>query len=117
MTLTGHAARLGGGKKDLSMLFVYESIESYLKDDGLLGFVITQSLFKTREAGAGFRRFSFTSDQKVKYIQPKRVIDMTELHPFEGATNRTASFVCSLSASPTKCFSEFNSIFARCGRW
>jgi hypothetical protein len=101
-TLKGHAARLGGGKKDLSMLFVYESIDSYLKGDGLLGFVITQTLFKTREAGAGFRRFRLTSAKDIKYIQPRRVIDMTELHPFEGATNRTASFVCSVSSKPTK---------------
>jgi Eco57I restriction-modification methylase len=98
-TLKGQAARLGGGKKDLSILFVYLCLDSYLVANGQLGFVITQTLFKTREAGDGFRRFAFQSGGKQIYIAPKRVIDMTELHPFEGATNRTASFVCRFSAT------------------
>jgi SAM-dependent methyltransferase len=94
-TLSGHAARLGGGKKDLSMLFVYLCLDSYLSDSGKLGFVITQTLFKTREAGDGFRRFRFERDaDHLIHIEPLKVIDMTDLHPFEGATNRTAIFIC-----------------------
>jgi hypothetical protein len=93
-TLKGHAARLGGGKKDLSMLFVYVCFDSYLSDAGRLGFVITQTLFKTRGAGDGFRRFKFKRSSKTVHMAPLRVVDMTDLHPFEGATNRTATFVC-----------------------
>ncbi len=100
-TLKGHAARLGGGKKDISMLFVYLCLDNYLVESGLLGFVITQTLFKTREAGDGFRNFSFHRDGKIIHINPVNVIDMTELHPFEGATNRTASFLCGTSATAT----------------
>ncbi|MBM4044870.1 MAG: SAM-dependent DNA methyltransferase, partial [Planctomycetes bacterium] len=100
-TLRGQAARLGGGKKDLSMLFVYLCIDKYLVESGLLGFVITQTLFKTREAGDGFRRFSFRRGDKTVHIKPMGTIDMTELHPFEGATNRTASFLCGPSPTPT----------------
>src|SRR5208337_3189998 len=33
-TLSGSAGRLGGGKKDLSMLFVYGSVDNYLFDSG-----------------------------------------------------------------------------------
>ncbi len=101
-SLKGHAARLGGGKKDLSMLFVYQCLDSYLANGGLLGFVITQTLFKTREAGEGFRRFAIKRDDKARYIVPVKVIDMTDLHPFEGATNRTAVFVCRPAATPGK---------------
>jgi hypothetical protein len=100
-TLKGHAARLGGGKKDLSMLFVYQCLESYLARDGRLGFVITQTLFKTREAGEGFRRFTIKAGGGARYIVPLKVIDMTDLHPFEGATNRTAVFTCKSAAKPT----------------
>ena len=100
-TLKGHAARLGGGKKDISMLFVYLCLDNYLVESGLLGFVITQTLFKTREAGDGFRNFSFHRNGKVVHVRPLNVIDMTELHPFEGATNRTASFLCGTSATAT----------------
>ena len=100
-TLKGHAARLGGSKKDLSMLFVYQCFDSYLSERGRLGFVITQTLFKTREAAEGFRRFELKRDRRTLYIAPVKVIDMTELHPFEGATNRTAVFLCSPSWKPT----------------
>jgi hypothetical protein len=101
-TLKGHAARLGGGKKDLSMLFVYQCLDSYLAHVGCLGFVITQTLFKTREAGEGFRRFIIKRNERTQYIVPLKVIDMTELHPFEGATNRTAVFACKPASDPTK---------------
>jgi hypothetical protein len=50
-TLSGSAGRLGGGKKDLSMLFVYGAVDNYLNDGGRLGFVITQTVFKTTGAG------------------------------------------------------------------
>jgi hypothetical protein len=35
-SLSGSAGRLGGGKKDLSMLFVYSCIDNYLKQSGKL---------------------------------------------------------------------------------
>ncbi len=87
-SLKGHAARLGGGKKDISMLMTYVSIDKYLKENSKLSFVITQTLFKTQGAGDGFRRFQLgEKGEKFKIIQ---VDDMVELQPFEGATNRTA---------------------------
>jgi methylase of polypeptide subunit release factors len=86
-SLTGHAARLGGGKKDLSMLMLYASADNYLKDGGRLGFVITQTVFKTKGAGDGFRRFQI-GDGALLGVQ--RALDLVTIQPFEGATNRTA---------------------------
>ncbi len=40
--------RLGGGKKDFSMLFVYAASDYYLIDEGKLGFLITQEVFKIK---------------------------------------------------------------------
>jgi hypothetical protein len=37
-SLKGHAARLGGGEKDFSMLFTYAVADHYLKRNGKLGF-------------------------------------------------------------------------------
>lgn len=91
-SLTGHAARLGGGKKDISMLMMYVAIDKYLKDDCKLCFVITQTLFKTQGAGDGFRRFQL--GQRGAYFKVEQVDDMVELQPFEGATNRTAVVFC-----------------------
>ena len=81
---------LGKGKKDISMLMTHIAMRSYLKDGGKLGFVITQSVFKTAGAGQGFRRFILGDGTLIKVLH---VDDMTELQPFEGASNRTALMV------------------------
>lgn len=86
-SLTGHAARLGGGKKDLAMLFTYLSIDNYLRNGGRLGFIITQTLFKSKGAGDGFRRFRLGNRE---HFHVQQVDDLTDFQPFEGATNRTA---------------------------
>ena len=56
-SLKGFEARLGAGKKDLSMLFTYAAADFYLKPGGTLAFLITQEVFKSKAAGEGFRRF------------------------------------------------------------
>ena len=89
-SLKGHTARLGGGKKDVAMLMLYAAMDSYLKDGGKLGFVITQTVFKTKGAGDGFRRFRLGDGQELKVL---KVNDLVELQPFEGASNRTSTVV------------------------
>lgn len=56
-SLSGNAARHGGGKKDLAMLMLYACADRYLLDGGRLGFVVPQALFQSKGAGDGFRRF------------------------------------------------------------
>lgn len=87
---------LGKGKKDISMLMSYVVIDRLLRRGGKLGFVITQSVFKTSGAGQGFRLFRIPlPDRNGEYIplRVQQVDDMAELNPFEGATNRTAVVV------------------------
>lgn len=86
-SLSGHAARLGGGKKDLAMLFTYACLDNYVKDNGRLGFIITQTIFKTKGGGDGFRRFQLGDGD---HFQVQQVDDLSDFQPFEGATNRTA---------------------------
>ncbi|MDP2855507.1 MAG: N-6 DNA methylase [bacterium] len=90
-SLRGHAARLGGGKKDVAMLMLYAAMDSYLKDGGKLGFVITQTVFKTKGAGDGFRRFRLGEDGP--HLKVLSAQDVVELQPFEGASNRTATVI------------------------
>ncbi len=78
---------LGKGKKDISMLMTYVSMDKYLLPRGKLGFVLSQSLFKTSGAGQGFRRFTLPDRTT---FGPLVVEDMVELKPFEGAANRTS---------------------------
>jgi len=86
-TLSGMEARLGGGKKDISILFAYRCMDRYLKEGGNFAFLITQTVFKTKGAGEGFRRFKI-KEEPIKVV---KVHDLVEIKPFEGANNRTAA--------------------------
>jgi hypothetical protein len=88
-SLKGLQAIQGGGKKDLSMLFVYVSMDNYLRDRGRLTFLITESVLKSRRAGEGFRRFRISSrfPFRVRFVR-----DFSSLKPFQGASNRTVIF-------------------------
>ena len=90
-SLSGSEARHGGGKKDLSMLMMYVAADRYLKDAGRLALVITQTLFQTKGAGDGFRRFRLGS--RGAWLKVLRVNDMVDLRPFEGAANWTATIL------------------------
>ena len=78
---------LGAAKYDISMLMTYVSADKYLLNGGKLGFVLSQTLFKTAAAAQGFRRFVLPDDIP---FGPLIVEDMQELKPFEGASNRTS---------------------------
>jgi len=79
-------AGLGKVKKDLAMLFLARCYHMYLKEGGVLGFLVPFTLFKT-QAGAGFRRFL------ARRTRIRVVHDLVTLYPFEGAVNRTAAVV------------------------
>nr|AGN32389.1 TsoI restriction-modification enzyme [Thermus scotoductus] len=98
----GFDAILGKSKDDISVLMTYTVMDKLLKDKGRLGFVITQSVFKTGGGGQGFRRFRIP--QGKEQFTPLAVIhvdDMVDLNPFEGASNRTAVMVLE-KGKPTK---------------
>lgn len=97
-SLKGYEAKLGSGEKDLSQLFTYVSIDKYLKEHGLLGFLITQSVFRTGGQAEGFRRFQLGHGEKFQVLC---VNDLAKIRPFEGAANLTTAFVCR-KGYPTK---------------
>ena len=90
---------LGKGKKDIAMLMTYTVMDRLLQNGGRLGFVITQSVFKTAGAGQGFRRFILPSPRgrgvggEGTPLRVVHVDDMVDLNPFEGASNRTSVMV------------------------
>lgn len=83
----GFQSILGKSKDDISILMTYVAMDKYLKRSGKLGFLITQSVFKTDGAGQGFRRFQLPDG---KPIQVLYIDDMVEIKPFEGVGNRTS---------------------------
>lgn len=91
----GWRARFAKGNTELAMVFTYSCVDHYLTDDGTLCFVITQSIFQSKEAGVGFRKFRIP----LRYINivVDSVEDLTIINPFEGAQNRTAIITCKKS--------------------
>jgi SAM-dependent methyltransferase len=77
-------------KDDISIIMTYVAMDNYLKKKGKLGFVITQSVFKTELGGKAFRKFKIKDEIPVKVVH---VDDMVELNPFEGASNRTSIII------------------------
>jgi len=88
-SLKGHETRLGAGEKDFSMLFTYACVDNYLKDKGVLGFIITMEVFKSKGAGEGFRQFEL-KDKKIPF-KVLSMEDMVDLKPFQAA-NKTSIF-------------------------
>jgi hypothetical protein len=81
--------RLGQAGKDLSMLFFYVSLDIYMKrNDGKLGFVITQTLCQTT-AATEFRQFRLPNGSP---ICMSSVDDWVSVDPFTSAANKTAVF-------------------------
>jgi SAM-dependent methyltransferase len=81
---------LGKGKKDLSMLMTYASADRFLRDGGRLGFVITQSVFKSASAAQGFRRFVTGGGAALRCLQ---VEDYSAMRVFPAAASKAAVVV------------------------
>src|SRR5208337_1043709 len=97
--------RFAKGNQDLSILFAYACPDAYLAAGGRLGLVITQTVFQAVAHGSltpgedfGFRRFKL----RESLLRIKRVDDFTSMRPFEGAENRTATFVAAVGKLETK---------------
>ena len=94
----GWRGRFAKGDLEFSMLFAYACADFYTKPEGKLAFLITQTVFQSKEAGAGFRSFHVRNERNLKVT---RVEDLSELQPFPFATNRTAMFVSIVGARKT----------------
>jgi N-6 DNA Methylase len=75
-------------KEDISVLVTYVVLDKYLKENGKLGFVVKETLFKSIKQGEGFRKFKIYPTNTS--INPYRVDDLTLFKPFKEAVNRTA---------------------------
>ena len=76
---------------DFAMAFTYVSSDHYLKPNGKLSFVLSQSFFKSNKGGEGFRKFKIT--KKGSPSTPLRVIEVTDLvavRPFDKVANRAS---------------------------
>lgn len=88
---SGLEAIMGKGRKDLSMLIIYHSMDKFLKPNGRLGFVITQSLLKTTGSSQGFRKFQLRepSEQSIP-LRVLKIEDLAHIKPFQNTSNKAA---------------------------
>ena len=78
---------LSFSKEDISVLITYIVIDRLLRENGILGFVIRQGVFKSAQNGVGFRRFQLKDECGIEVLQ---VDDLSKIRAFENATNSTA---------------------------
>ncbi len=76
----------GGNELDISGMITYTVADKWLKKNGTLTFVITQTHFQS-PSSQGFR--SFRIDKKANLI-PERIDDLKRLKPFAKVANKTA---------------------------
>lgn len=69
----------------------YVSADRYLRENGKIAFVITQSVWKAAGGGRGFRRFKIGNDGAS--LQVIHVDDIASIQVFEGASTRTSVFI------------------------
>ena len=82
--------QLGQAGKDLSALFFYVCADKYLRANGRLGFIITQTIFQST-AGNEFRRFKLPNNIGIRI---EKVEDWVNVQPFRPkAGNKTALVV------------------------
>ena len=75
-------------KEDISVLLTYVVIDNYLVNNGKIGFIVKETLFKSIKQGEGFRKFRIVP--KGIDLNVIRVDDLTKIKPFRDAVTRTA---------------------------
>lgn len=88
--LSAKGLDLSFSKEDVSALITCAAADRLLKEDGVLGFVLRQGMFKSAQNGAGFRRFRIGEDGAP--VQALRVDDLSGVRVFEDAAAGAALF-------------------------
>lgn len=76
----------GGNELDISGMITYTVADKWLKENGMLAFVLTQTHFQS-PSSSGFRQFKI---DEIFNLIPQEVEDLKELKPFPEAANKTA---------------------------
>lgn len=79
----------GGIESDISTVITFSAADNWLRDGGLVVFLITWTVFKSGSA-RGFRLGKLPDGAALKV---KQIEDLTRLQPFPDATNETAIYM------------------------
>lgn len=99
----GYESSLGKIKRDLSAIFFYVCSDIYLKDTGIIAFII-KPMYQI-PSGVGFRNFNrLTKKIKIKKMKiPLKILsveDVTKENPFE--IGNEVSLLCAIKGQKTK---------------
>lgn len=79
----------GGIESDIATVVTYSAVDNWLSPGGVIGFLITATVFKN-DSARGFRRFELPDGTP---LHPVGIDDLVPLLPFPDATNETALLV------------------------
>ena len=78
-------------KEDISELVTYAAIDRFLKNSGILVFVLKESLLKSSKQAQEFRKFYI--DKTKTPISVEKVYDLTQFKPFDAANKTIIMFI------------------------
>jgi len=99
----------GGIESDISTVITFSSADNWLRDGGVIAFLITWTVFKTGSA-RGFRLSKLPDGKGLRMV---RIEDLTRLQPFPDAANETSIYIARKVQPARK--ARFNRI--PCGVW
>jgi len=85
----GMKAGMGFAHDDISIVFTYVCMDKYLKDGGVLSFVLKQTLYKSI-AGKEFRKFTIEKEDSAIPVKVLKVHDLLKLKPFKYSGSETS---------------------------
>lgn len=88
----------GGNELDISGMITYTTADKWLRRNGKLSFVLTQTHFQS-PSSQGFRRFRIDDHDR---LNPLAIDDMKALKPFKEAANKTSVAVFRKTTTPPK---------------
>lgn len=88
----GMKAGMGFAHDDISIVFTYVAMDKYLKDNGKLGFVLKQTLYKSI-AGREFRKFSIDKEHYSIPVKVLKVHDLLKVRPFKRSGSETSVII------------------------
>lgn len=78
---------------DFAMAVTYVCIDHYLKNDGIMSFILPQTFVKSKKGGEGFRKLCITRDNLETPFSIIELYDMLTINPFRPeAENKTSVY-------------------------
>jgi SAM-dependent methyltransferase len=96
----GYRLLLGNSRADIAHLFTFHCMETFLKDNGIIAFLLPLSAIKGSEASSHFRSFRLASGKEIEVLE---IHDLSAIRPFDDAVGDTCILIarkCGITKYP-----------------